>query len=75
MKQWESALIGYVVWEAPYEKQMENFVTRVWNFVAKPLILWHDEGYYIFKFQIVKDKKIVLQDGPYYYNNMPIILK
>lgn len=54
---------------------MENYASRVWNFVPKPLILLHDEGYYIFAFKSDKDKEKVLKFAPYYYNNKLVILK
>ncbi|XP_019248485.1 PREDICTED: uncharacterized protein LOC109227745 [Nicotiana attenuata] len=71
----KNALIGYVLGDNPYEKSMENYVTNVWNFVAKPKILYHDEGYYIFQFQSIKDRDLVLHAGPYTYHNKPIILQ
>ncbi|XP_060194890.1 uncharacterized protein LOC132624075 [Lycium barbarum] len=72
---WESAIIGYVVGDTPYANRMEGYVTRVWNFVTKPMVLMHDEGYYIFKFNSIQDKDKVLKAGPYYFNNKPLILK
>ncbi|PHU19801.1 hypothetical protein BC332_10952 [Capsicum chinense] len=67
--------VGYVIGDGPYEKLLDNLVTRFWIFVAKPLILIHDEGYYLVKFRILEDRDQVLQSGPYYFNNKPLILK
>ncbi|XP_019235531.1 PREDICTED: uncharacterized protein LOC109215869 [Nicotiana attenuata] len=72
---WNSALIGYVLGDTPYVRSMENYVNTVWNFVDKPKILYHEEGYYIFKFQTVEDRDLVLQSGPYTYHNKPMILR
>ncbi|XP_059291472.1 uncharacterized protein LOC132044951 [Lycium ferocissimum] len=74
-EQWESALIGYVLGDTPYANQIEGYITRVWNFVTKPMVLMHDEGYYIYKFKSIQDKDKVLKAGPYYFNNKPLILK
>ncbi|XP_060200322.1 uncharacterized protein LOC132628564 [Lycium barbarum] len=39
------------------------------------MVLTHDEGYYIFKFNSIQDKDKVLKARPYYFNNKPRILK
>lgn len=54
---------------------MENYVTRIWDFVTKPKVLMHDDGYFIFKFNSMAEKEWVKLSGPYYYNNKPIILQ
>ncbi|OIT08591.1 hypothetical protein A4A49_18405 [Nicotiana attenuata] len=71
----KNGLIGYVLGDSPYEKSMENYVTNVWSFVAKPKNLYHDEGYYIFQFQSIEDRDLVLHAGPYTYHNKPFILQ
>ncbi|XP_019251326.1 PREDICTED: uncharacterized protein LOC109230263 [Nicotiana attenuata] len=70
-----STLIGYALGDTPYVRSMDNSVNTVWNFVAKPKILYHDEGYYIFKFQTIEDRDLVLHAGPYTYHNKPLILR
>ncbi|XP_070040906.1 uncharacterized protein [Nicotiana tomentosiformis] len=72
---WNSALIGYILGDTPYARSMDNYVTTVWNFVAKPKILYHEEGYYIFKFQTIEDRDLVLHTGPYTYHKKPFLLK
>ncbi|XP_075079835.1 uncharacterized protein LOC142165106 [Nicotiana tabacum] len=54
---------------------MENFVENVWNFFIKPKILYHDDGYYIFRFDSESDRERVMQFGPYTFHNKPFILK
>ncbi|KAH0724818.1 hypothetical protein KY284_000683 [Solanum tuberosum] len=49
--------------------------TKIWHFVLMPNILLHDEGYYIFKFKSEEDKGKVINFGPYYFSNRPLILK
>ncbi|KAM3221708.1 hypothetical protein P3L10_020978 [Capsicum annuum] len=63
-------LIGYVLGDAPYENSMDNFVVTVWNFVRKPQIFYHAEGYYGYRFVSIE----VLQTGPYSYHNKPFLL-
>ncbi|MCD9559596.1 hypothetical protein HAX54_017651 [Datura stramonium] len=43
-EQWKTTLVGYVIGDKPIESLMDNYVTNVWNSVAKPHILVHDEG-------------------------------
>lgn len=54
---------------------MDNFVTTVWNFVKNPQILYHADGYYIFRFSSIEDRKKVMQAGPCTYHNKTLILK
>lgn len=71
---WATGLVWYVLGDTPYEKSMENFVTTVWDFVPKPKILYHTDGYYVFQFSTIEDRDMVTQEGPYTYHNMPFIL-
>lgn len=45
------------------------------GFVAPPHVLYHGDGYYVFKFHNIIDKEKVMQYGPYFYGNKPIILR
>ncbi|OIT35019.1 hypothetical protein A4A49_03017 [Nicotiana attenuata] len=46
-----------------------------WNSVATPKVLLHGDGYFIFKFESIEDKNMIIQNGPYTFNNRPMILK
>ncbi|OIS96298.1 hypothetical protein A4A49_01859 [Nicotiana attenuata] len=59
----------------PYEKAMDNYVTNVWNFVENPQILYNEDGYYVFRFQNIEDRDLILQAGPYTYHNKPFVLQ
>ncbi|XP_019239449.1 PREDICTED: uncharacterized protein LOC109219443 [Nicotiana attenuata] len=72
---WSTALVGFVLGEDPYEKAMDNYITNVWNFVEKPQVLYHEEGYYIFRFENMEDRDLVLQAGPYTFHNKPFVLQ
>lgn len=50
IKEWENSLMGYVIGDNPYEMQMKDYAKKVWGFVGVPQVLYHDDGYYIFKF-------------------------
>lgn len=72
---WATALIGYVLGDAPYEKSMESYVESVWDFVTKPQILYHKDGYYVFRFTTIEERDLVMQARPYSYHNKPFILQ
>ncbi|OIT37131.1 hypothetical protein A4A49_01996 [Nicotiana attenuata] len=72
---WDNALTGYVLGDTPYEKSMVSYVESVWDFLDKPQILYHRDGYYVFRFVDMKDKEVVIQAGPYTYYNKPLILQ
>ncbi|XP_070021154.1 uncharacterized protein [Nicotiana sylvestris] len=75
IQKWQASLIGYVWGGNPSFKDMFKFVYGVWNFVATPTVFLHDDGYFVFKFESEDDKKLVIQKGPYTFNNRPMIMK
>lgn len=72
---WSTTLIGFVLGDNLYEKAMGNYVTNVWNFVEKPQILYHEDGFYVFRFQNIEDRDLIFQAGPYTYHNKPFVLQ
>ncbi|PHU04904.1 hypothetical protein BC332_25726 [Capsicum chinense] len=72
---WSTALIGHILGDSLFFKTMENYITHVSNFTSKPKVLYHDDGYYIFKFAILADRDLVLQSVPYICRNRPMILR
>ncbi|XP_075092374.1 uncharacterized protein LOC142172610 [Nicotiana tabacum] len=54
---------------------MENYIENIWDFVNKRKILYHDDGYYIFRFDSMDDRDRVMQFGPYTFHKKPFILK
>ncbi|XP_070002870.1 uncharacterized protein [Nicotiana sylvestris] len=51
------------------------FMYGVWNFVNTSQVYLHDKGYFIFRFDTEDDKNKVIQQGPYTFQNRPMILK
>ncbi|XP_019256466.1 PREDICTED: uncharacterized protein LOC109234878 [Nicotiana attenuata] len=41
----------------------------------KPQVLYHQEGYYVFRFGKREDKEAIMQAEPYTYHNKPLILQ
>ncbi|XP_019252654.1 PREDICTED: uncharacterized protein LOC109231445 [Nicotiana attenuata] len=74
-QKWKTTLIGYVLGGNPSFKEMLKFVYGVWNTVTTPTVLLHDDGYFIFKFEYLEDKNLIMQNGPYTFNSRPMVLK
>ncbi|XP_019227734.1 PREDICTED: uncharacterized protein LOC109209025 [Nicotiana attenuata] len=74
-KKWKTTLIGYVLGGNPSFKEMLKFVYGVWNSVTTQMIFLHDDGYFIFHFESMEDKIEIFQNGPYTFNNRPMVLK
>ncbi|KAG5585785.1 hypothetical protein H5410_046219 [Solanum commersonii] len=62
----ETPLIDYIIGDNPYELQMLEYAKKV---------LYHDDGYYVLKFCNIAEKEYVMQAGPYFFGNMPMILR
>ncbi|XP_070053974.1 uncharacterized protein [Nicotiana tomentosiformis] len=54
---------------------MERYIASVWNFVAKPKVYFHNNGYFVVRFNSIEDRDEVLYSGPHMLNNKPIIVK
>ncbi|XP_019260681.1 PREDICTED: uncharacterized protein LOC109238650 [Nicotiana attenuata] len=74
-QKWKLALILYVVGGSPTIGAMERYIASVWNFVAKPKAYFHNDGYFVVRFNSIEDRDEVLYLGPHMLNNMPIIVK
>ncbi|XP_016512276.1 uncharacterized protein LOC107829318 [Nicotiana tabacum] len=74
-QRWKTTLIGYVLGGNPSFKEMLKFVYGVWNLVTTHTVFLHDDGYFIFRFESVKDKNLIVQNGPYTFNSRPMVLK
>lgn len=54
---------------------MLKYVYGVWHNVTAPTVLLHDDGYFMFKFDCMEDKKLIMQTGPHAFKGKPMILK
>lgn len=43
---WKQALIVYVVGDSPTIGALERFIAAAWNFVTKPKVFYHNDGYF-----------------------------
>ncbi|XP_019237787.1 PREDICTED: uncharacterized protein LOC109217944 [Nicotiana attenuata] len=74
-QKWKQALILYVVGGSPTIGAMERYIASVWNFVAKPKVNFHNDGYFVVRFNSTEDRDDVIYSGPHMLNNKPIIVK
>ncbi|XP_058748829.1 uncharacterized protein LOC131621809 [Vicia villosa] len=54
---------------------MKSFMEKAWNFIKLPELYYHDEGYFIIRFQSQSDLDAVLMKGPYTLRNIPLMIK
>ncbi|XP_019256569.1 PREDICTED: uncharacterized protein LOC109235000 [Nicotiana attenuata] len=72
---WKQALILYVVGGIPTIGATERYIASVWKFIAKPKVYFHNDGYFMVRFNSIEDRDEVLYSGPHMPNNKPIIVK
>ncbi|CAK8537211.1 unnamed protein product [Lathyrus sativus] len=60
LKFWENSLIMYVLGGDLSMNTVKNFMERMWNFIKLPDIHYHEEGYFILKFQSHMDMDQVI---------------
>ncbi|CAK8531883.1 unnamed protein product [Lathyrus sativus] len=72
---WDNALILYVVGEELCMNIIKNFILKIWNFVKLLGLYYHDEGYFLERFNNHEDRDAVMMKGPYTIRNIPMILK
>ncbi|KAK6773868.1 hypothetical protein RDI58_029107 [Solanum bulbocastanum] len=74
-EEWKQALILYVVGESPTIAVMERYIALQVNTVSKPKVYYHNDGYFLVRFDNMDDKNEVLYSEPHFLNNRPIIVK
>ncbi|KAH0653299.1 hypothetical protein KY289_030977 [Solanum tuberosum] len=74
-QKWKHALILYVVGAAPTIASLERYIAAQWNYITKPTVYYHNDGYFLVRFVSLDDRDEVLYSRPHMLNNMPIIAK
>ncbi|KAF3639841.1 hypothetical protein FXO38_22425 [Capsicum annuum] len=74
-KEWNNALILYIIGEAPSYAYLKAYSGITWNTVTFPEVFYQEKGFYIVKFKSVNDMDGILAIGPYIMNGMPFLLK
>lgn len=74
-KKWSNSMIFYVIGMKPTLAAVYRFVSYNWNYVSKPKIFMHDDGYFIISFESAKDLHEILYSGPHMFFGKPTITK
>ncbi|KAH0642180.1 hypothetical protein KY290_033780 [Solanum tuberosum] len=74
-QRWKHALILYVVGAEPTIAAIERYIAAQWNYIAKPKVFYHNDGYFLVRFGSFEDRDEVLYLGPHMLGNKPIIVK
>lgn len=61
----ETSLIMYAIGEYLSMKVVKQFMIQTWNFVKFFDMYFHKDGYFLLKFQSLKEKDIILTKGAY----------
>ncbi|KAK2349948.1 hypothetical protein QL285_098704 [Trifolium repens] len=72
---WQNSLILYVLGAELSMHLVKNFMLKTWNHIQLPDMYFHDDGYFILRFQSPGDMDSILKNGPYTIRGMPLILK
>ncbi|KAL2921508.1 Chlorophenol O-methyltransferase [Bienertia sinuspersici] len=72
---WEAFAIVYVIGDTPTIATMGRYVEKEWNFVSKPTIFLHDEGYFLIRFVSKEDRDEVFFSGPHSFYGVPTVVK
>lgn len=67
---WMNSIVLYVV--SPTIANMHRYIARDWNFVSKPTVFYHDDGYFLVKLNSMEDRDQVLSSGPHSFFGKPM---
>ncbi|KAF8394791.1 hypothetical protein HHK36_018727 [Tetracentron sinense] len=75
LAEWRSSLVGFFVGPKPSFYVMKSTVERIWKLKGAVEVFSLDNGFFIFKLNCVEDKERILEGGPWYIRNSPLILR
>ncbi|KAF3625627.1 hypothetical protein FXO38_29675, partial [Capsicum annuum] len=71
---WKNAMILYVVGDSPTIRAVARFLGQ-WEFQVKPVIYYHNNGYFVIKCSCSADRDQMLVYSPHIMNNRSVIVK
>lgn len=72
---WKNAIILYVIGEEPTIAYLKVFLKKQCGILGEFVIYYHNEGYFLVRFEKNSDKDRMMYEGPYMLANRPIIIK
>lgn len=74
-EKWRNAVIFYVIGETPTIAYLTKFLHTHCEIAGSFEIFYHNEGYFVIKFELGRDKEKMLFEGPYMLASRPTIIK
>ncbi|XP_074313800.1 uncharacterized protein LOC141648994 [Silene latifolia] len=75
LKFWSTAVYCYVLGANPPFKVIDGFIKRVWGYTDFDKISFNSNGTFLVRFKNEEMKLRVLQAGPIFFDNKPLIVK
>lgn len=74
-KLWDLAVVMFVVSIIPNVDSLNRSIALAWKDINKPIVLYHEEGYFIVRFKTKDDFNVVMNSPPLAMGVRPIIIK
>ncbi|XP_074293471.1 uncharacterized protein LOC141620522 [Silene latifolia] len=72
---WSTALYCYVLGANPPFKVIDGFIKRIWGYTGYDKISFNSNGTFLVRFPSEEMKTRVLQAGPIFFDNKPVVVK
>ena len=74
-KNWDNVLMGYFISLKPYVPALAKFFKHLWMVKGELQVLSRGNGFPLFKFTEASDKLQALEDGPWFVQGKPLVLR
>ncbi|XP_074266789.1 uncharacterized protein LOC141590074 [Silene latifolia] len=75
LEYWSTTVYCYVLGANPPFKVLDGFVKRIWGYTEIEKISFHSNGIFLVRFKTEAMKMRVLQAGPVFFDNKPVVVK
>ncbi|KAK1287514.1 hypothetical protein QJS10_CPB19g00925 [Acorus calamus] len=75
IKQWDHAVVGYIIGKLPVFIPFLQFLRKLWKPKGDFQLLLHGNGFFTVKFDLEEDSRTVLEGGPWTMDYRPFILR
>ncbi|CAI8597013.1 unnamed protein product [Vicia faba] len=72
---WKPSLVLYTLGGELSMNAVKNFMIKHWNFVQLSDMYYHEEGYFILRFKMLRERDDVLMKGPYMFISMSLLIR
>ncbi|XP_074288965.1 uncharacterized protein LOC141614110 [Silene latifolia] len=72
---WSNTLVGQFLGGKPSLVQVREFVSKSWNHVTKPEVLYYKKGWFYFRFHSEKDLCTILRGSTWSLGNHSLVMK